>query len=382
MGLDGDHPFEEVMMRFRAETPAGLVPIKTVSTPAPWVWRILPVAASLLICAGVIVVILSSSAVQDRTSPAPAQDPPAPIEEPEEPAPEPQRLTFNFRNADFHDVIDLIARDAEPGILTAPDVKGTITLSINNVPQDQVLDAVVKTLGFTSITDTSGLVLILSPDAVKREREFLKAMNSESLKLPPEASLPAVEKSPHGVTLALKNADVKESIEQIAKTAGANIVIHPEVTGTVAGRINGARWLDALNGVARVLGYRTVREPSGIIRVLPPQRLAQELRLAKRLGEKRWTPSGKRDVPRVSFTFRDADVADVIDMLARVGKANIAVTPEVRGAVSLSINNTSWEDGLDAVVKTLGYVVVRDESGALRVVHADALPEPEESRDR
>jgi len=84
--------------------------------------------------------------------------------------------------------------------------------------------------------------------------------------------------------------------------------------------------------------------------------------------------------PRLTFNFRDADVKVVIDMIARVSAANIIVSPEVKGSITLSINNVPWNDVLEAVVKTLGFVTVRENFGIIRIIHPDELLKQMETR--
>ena len=83
----------------------------------------------------------------------------------------PPRLTFNFRNASINDVIDMIARVSGANIIVAPDVGGEITMSINNVPWDHVLEAVIKTLGFTMVREDFGILRIIHPDELLKQME-------------------------------------------------------------------------------------------------------------------------------------------------------------------------------------------------------------------
>jgi type IV pilus assembly protein PilQ len=83
----------------------------------------------------------------------------------------PPRLTFNFRDADIKVVVDMIARVSGANLIVAPDVKGTITLSINNVPWNEVLDAVVKTLNFTTVKENFGIIRIIHPDELLKQME-------------------------------------------------------------------------------------------------------------------------------------------------------------------------------------------------------------------
>jgi type IV pilus assembly protein PilQ len=77
--------------------------------------------------------------------------------------------------------------------------------------------------------------------------------------------------------------------------------------------------------------------------------------------------------PRVTFNFRDADVKVVIDMIARVSGANLVIAPEVKGFITLSINNVPWNEVLSVVVKTLGFTTVKENFGIIRVIHPQEL---------
>ena len=69
----------------------------------------------------------------------------------------------------------------------------------------------------------------------------------------------------------------------------------------------------------------------------------------------------------LNFNFRDADIKDVLDMIARVSGKNIIVSPEVKGKVNVRFSNKSWKVVLETVVKTLGYEVTYPEDGTVRV---------------
>jgi type IV pilus assembly protein PilQ len=77
--------------------------------------------------------------------------------------------------------------------------------------------------------------------------------------------------------------------------------------------------------------------------------------------------------PRLTFNFRDADVKVVIDMIARVSGANIIVSPDVKGSITLSINNVPWQEVLTSVVKTLNFTTVKEGFGIIRIIHPDEL---------
>ena len=86
----------------------------------------------------------------------------------------PPRVTFAFQRADIKTVIDLISRlsgasilfDAGPG-----GVAGIVTMSVNNVPWFDVLDEICKTFNYTTVKSKSGIIRVLTIDALNRQME-------------------------------------------------------------------------------------------------------------------------------------------------------------------------------------------------------------------
>src|SRR5258708_15278239 len=77
--------------------------------------------------------------------------------------------------------------------------------------------------------------------------------------------------------------------------------------------------------------------------------------------------------PPLTFNFHDADVKVVIDMIARVSGANIIVSPDVKGQITMSINNVPWNEVLNAVMRTLNFTTVKEAFGIIRIIHPDEL---------
>jgi len=74
--------------------------------------------------------------------------------------------------------------------------------------------------------------------------------------------------------------------------------------------------------------------------------------------------------PVTTFSFENTDIQKVVDTIAKISGANIVVAPEVKGTITVRLKNIPWRDALDACVKTLGFVVVTEPRGILRVVPA------------
>ncbi len=58
---------------------------------------------------------------------------------------------------------------------------------------------------------------------------------------------------------------------------------------------------------------------------------------------------------RISLDFQDADVVQILRLLADVGGYNLAIHPEVKGRIpSLNLKNVPWDQALDIVLKLSG----------------------------
>jgi len=63
---------------------------------------------------------------------------------------------------------------------------------------------------------------------------------------------------------------------------------------------------------------------------------------------------------RVSLDFKDADVHNVLRLLAEVSKLNIVATDDVRGKVTLKLFEVPWDQALDIVLQALNLEMVQE----------------------
>lgn len=160
------------------------------------------------------------------------------------------------------------------------------------------------------------------------------------------------------VSMDFKNAPVDQVIEEFRRQGGINIDVdrrnfpEPFVVGE----------------------FKVVNEP--LMRAL--QAFADKTEIAMETLSSSLVRLSRP--PRVTFNFRDADVKVVIDMIARVSGANLVIAPEVKGFITLSINNVPWNEVLGVVVKTLGFTTVKENFGIIRVIHPQELLKQMETR--
>ncbi|HYF52505.1 MAG TPA: hypothetical protein VEJ63_24065 [Planctomycetota bacterium] len=68
----------------------------------------------------------------------------------------PELITMKFKDADVRDVIFAIAAIGKLNVIIDPDVKGTITLNFTDVPCDEAITTIAKTLGYEIVVEKSG----------------------------------------------------------------------------------------------------------------------------------------------------------------------------------------------------------------------------------
>lgn len=72
---------------------------------------------------------------------------------------------------------------------------------------------------------------------------------------------------------------------------------------------------------------------------------------------------------RIDLDVRDADVADVLRMIAAAAKISIVVPDDAKGKVTLDIRNVTWRQAID-VIAQLERLTVKEEDGIVVVMPA------------
>ena len=109
-----------------------------------------------------------------------------------------------------------------------------------------------------------------------------------------------------------------------------------------------------------------MRESSALIAVLaasvigltaPSSSAAQTAAPAERQAE----------IRRVSITWEAAPLSEVLRAFAAFSGASIVAGAGVEGFVTADINNQPWDVALEAILASLGFFAVEEESGIIRV---------------
>lgn len=102
------------------------------------------------------------------------------------------------------------------------------------------------------------------------------------------------------------------------------------------------------------------------------------------------TPESSLENPRsaqeghntpVSFDFKDADVRNVLRLLAEVSGKEIVATDDVHGRITIKLDNLPWDEALEVIAKTLDLNVERL-GNVVRITSAARAESDEETRER
>lgn len=184
----------------------------------------------------------------------------------------------------------LVCASAAPLRAQAPSLDAHVNLSV----ADRPIEDVVATLRARS---GANIVIINPPvpgkpgevDDVGKRKVTIELTNVEwrdALTLAAESVGLVVEQRQAGVLAVtatppfnydIKDGDIVEVIKAIAAVSGANIVLAPEVKGTVSVHFVGVPWREALEVVAKTRGYVVVQGNYGVLRVVDPKTLQDQL---------------------------------------------------------------------------------------------------------
>jgi type IV pilus assembly protein PilQ len=70
---------------------------------------------------------------------------------------------------------------------------------------------------------------------------------------------------------------------------------------------------------------------------------------------------------KLSFDFVDADIRNILRVLAEVSGKNIIISDEAKGRVTIKVDNVTWEEALDVILKNNDLAKVEDEN-IIRIV--------------
>src|SRR5207245_447835 len=112
----------------------------------------------------------------------------------------------------------------------------------------------------------------------------------------------------------------------------------------------------------------------------PPAQAARPVQIAQA------TPPAAPPAPTngqrlISFDFKDADVVNLLRILAAESNKNVVIGDDVKGKMSITLKNVPWDLALDTILETRGLRKV-EKDGVLRIVSNEQLIKEREATAR
>ncbi len=143
-----------------------------------------------------------------------------------------KRIDLDFKDADIHNILRLLAEVGKVNIVTADDVAGSITIKMKNVPWDQALDVVLQAKGLGMVR-SGNLIRVAKAEALEKEREMAIAKKKQELELAPIETrlIPVSYASAH--ELAAKAEELKSPRGKITVDERTNVLIVRDVAANL-----------------------------------------------------------------------------------------------------------------------------------------------------
>ncbi|MBI2921527.1 MAG: hypothetical protein HYY18_10635 [Planctomycetes bacterium] len=141
----------------------------------------------------------------------------------------PPRVTADFKNSPLVEIIDILANKAGSNIVISPDIdaKIKITMRFQNIPWEDALDALVRTAGYASVTEPSGIIRIVHPDKLVTQMET-RVFTFKYMR-PPDLYRPKIKGDtmvgdPKGIDDALKEFTVIDALNSSLSRKGTTVL--------------------------------------------------------------------------------------------------------------------------------------------------------------
>ena len=151
--------------------------------------------------------------------------------------------------------------------------------------------------------------------------------------------------------------------------------------------------------LTRTVGYAIREESDGLAIVIPtaapaapsvassatttpPMPAARPVQLAQAPATPpAAAPSASNGQRLISFDFKDADVVNLLRILAAESTRNVVIGDDVKGKMSITLRNVPWDLALDTILETRGLRKV-EKDGVLRIVSLEQLAKEREATAR
>lgn len=189
------------------------------------------------------------------------------------------------------------------------------------------------------------------------------------------------------ITLDLKGVDILELFKILSTKTGLTITATPQVTGRVTLSLDNVDFNEALKLIRKQLGLASVRK-NNTVNVMTRQEFlvfrkqqAQEAAKNKKSKTENYEAMPKADMAinkeaavmksdeKITLDLNGVDLGELFKMLSIKSGLTIITAPQVKGRLSVFLNNLSFDDALD-VILTLGDLACERNDKLIKVMTA------------
>lgn len=248
-----------------------------------------------------------------------------------------KRFSIDVKDMDIRDAIRMISKGYDLNILLDKEVKGQITIHLNDIPVAAGLQSIVETYGW-ELTEENGLFKIGMPAKSWSSEITVKAGN---------------------VTADISNQEVNTFINEISKKAQISIVPNQKLTGTVSAKLYRVPIRDAIETILTGSGFTvdysnkifTVGKGSG-------NSSSGHMNSGKRRGKFRIKMENKL----LSLDVVNGNLDALIGEIADESQMQVVVYGKLSGQVNAKLNSIPLDEGLALILGGTKYTFVERDS--------------------
>lgn len=139
-------------------------------------------------------------------------------------------VDLDFKDAELHNVIRLVAEVWGKNVVIPDDVKGTVSIKLTNVRVDQAFDVILKSKGLNWSYEGANIIRVMTMEQQKKEREELIARTQTKVKLIQTETrlIPINYASAQDIAKAIES-NVKSSRGKVTFDKRTNVIIYVDV---------------------------------------------------------------------------------------------------------------------------------------------------------
>jgi len=180
----------------------------------------------------------------------------------------------------------------------------------------------------------------------------------------------AIREEPNGLAIVIPTA--ASAAPMVVAQAAAPESANQATNGAKTGAANGAPATGAAGGPANSPTNGTTNGAVDLRSVT-----AKPIQIAQAPAAP--TPSNGQRL--ISFDFKDADVVNLLRILAAESNKNVVIGDDVKGKMSISLRNVPWDLALDTILETRGLRKI-EKDNVLRIVSLEQLTKEREATAR